>query len=138
MRDITPCRIINLAVLSYFFLKRNYQNLTIIRPNCSHFFRWLVVNVLSCASVIGTTVYMCTDIRYSVKHAFSCRIITQILHLLKPVTRVVAKTIHNVIKLFTCVDSTHCRPLPRLYLVQIGQEMKYLRWFETPAKPVCL
>ena len=70
---------------------------------------------------------MCTDIRYSVKHAFSCRIITQMLYLLKPVTRVVAKTIHSVIKLFTCVDSTHCRPLPRLYLVPIGKEMKYLR-----------
>ena len=70
--------------------------------------------------------YMCTDIRYSVKHAFSCRIITQILHLLKPVTRVVAKTIHSVIKLFTCVDSTDCRPLPRLYHVPIGQEKKIL------------
>ena len=132
-----PCCIINLAVLAYFFLKRKYQNLTISWLNCSHSFRWLFVNVISCASVIDTTVYMCTDIRYSIKHAFSCRIITQILHHLKSVTRVVAKTIQSVIKLFTCVDSTHCCPLPRLYLVPIGQEMKYLRWFETPVKSVC-
>ena len=83
--------------------------------------------MLSCASVIDTTGYMCTDIRYSVKDAFSCRIITQISHLLKSVTRVVAKTIHSVLKLFTCVDSIYCRPLPRLFLVPIGQEMKYLR-----------
>ena len=49
-----------------------------------------------------------------------------------------AKMVNLLVQTLTCMCRTHFLPLPPLYLVIIGQGIKYLRCFENLKRAVCL